>query len=170
MTFSLGALVFLCLRPLEGTDFRLWPTKRDLRIGTKHFLYYLPLGVPVALLIGLVEFAPKPVEGWTYAGTLIGTALGIFLAVALSEELCFRGALQHLLDGTLGRPWAAQALAALAYGAVHLSFHGFPNWKHAFVTALLGWFCGSAYREARGVPAAAVCHTLVVITWRFLFR
>ncbi len=170
MIFSLGALVFLCLRPLHGTDFRFRVTMRDLRIGAKHFLYYLPVGVPATLAIGLARFDPRPIENWTYAAAVVGTTLGIYLAVALSEELCFRGALQHLLTSTLGRPWLAQALAAAAYGAVHLSFRGFPNWRHALITALLGWFCGAAYREARGIPAAAVCHTLVVITWKFLFR
>lgn len=170
MVFSIGAWAFLCLRPLEGTDYRLWPTGRDLRIGGKYALYYLPVGIPLALGIHLVRFDPKPFDGMPYVGAVAGTAIGIFLAVALSEELCFRGALQHLLTQTLGKAWIAQAIAALAYGAAHLTFHGFPNWRHALATAVLGWFCGSAYREARGVPAAAVCHTLVVITWRFLFQ
>ena len=170
MVFALGSFAFLCLRPLEGTDYRFTVTARDLRIGTKYFLYYLPVGIPAALAVGLVRFDPKPIEHWSYPFALIGTALGIYLAVALSEELCFRGALQHLLTSGPETAWRAQAVGAVAYGAVHLSFHGFPNWRHAFITMLLGWFCGWAYREARGIPAAAVCHTLVVITWRFIFR
>jgi len=166
---GVGAVAFLVLRPLPDPDYRFALRARDLIVGFKWYLYYLPLAIPLALFTGMARFEPRPVDGPVYFLELLGRALGIYLAVALPEELCFRGALQRLLAGRLGKPLAAQALAAVLFGLVHITFRFFPNWPHALLAGVLGWFCGSAYREGR-IPAAAVCHTLVVITWAFLFR
>lgn len=168
MVIALGAYSFLILRCVEGADFRFSVRRADLRTGGRFFLYYLPIGIPVALAVGFVRWAPGPLESWADLGEIVGKAVGIFLATALPEELCFRGILQRLLSGLLGRPRLAQALAALAFGAVHLSFRFFPNWPFAVTAATAGWFYGEAYRRG-GVPAAAVTHTLTVITWTFLF-
>jgi hypothetical protein len=46
---------------------------------------------------------------------------------------------------------------------------GFPNWPFAITAAVAGWFYGASWREAGGVPAAAVTHTLTVVVWAFLF-
>ena len=170
MVVSVGAMAFLSLRGVPGAVFRFIPTWDDLRFGSKHFIYYLPLGIPLSLAIGLVEWAPRESLDWMLLGEIIGTMLGIFVATALAEELCFRGILQNLLTQTLRRPLAAQAIAALAFGAVHLSFRFYPNWRFALAAVIAGWFYGNAHRESRSVVPAAVTHTLVVVTWRLLFR
>jgi len=166
---GVGAIAFLVLRPLPGPDYRFALRRRDLAVGFKWFLYYLPFAVPLALLTGMARFDPKPVEDPSYLLELVGRTLGIYLAVSLPEELCFRGSLQQLLEGRLGKPRLAQAVAAALFGLVHVTFRFFPNWPHVLLSGVLGWFCGAAYREGR-IPAAAVCHTLVVITWAFAFR
>lgn len=168
MVITLGAYSFLTIRKITGADFRFAVRLDDLRIGGRHFLYYLPVGIPVALLVGFVRWSPGPLETWGHAGEIVGKALGIYMATALPEELCFRGILQHLLTGRFGKPRLAQALSALAFGAVHLSYREFPNWPFAVTAALAGWFYGEAYRRG-GVPAAAVTHTLTVVVWTFLF-
>lgn len=168
MVITLGAYSFLTLRKIEGADFRFSVLRKDLSTGARFFFYYLPLGIPVALLVGFVRWSPGPLETWAHAGAIVGKALGIYLATALPEELCFRGILQRLLAGRLAAPRAAQAISALAFGAVHLSYRDFPNYAFAVTAALAGWFYGEAYRRG-GVPAAAVTHTLTVVTWTFLF-
>lgn len=168
MVITLGAYSFLTLRQIAGADFRFAVRAQDLRVGARFFLYYLPVGVPVALLVGFVRWSPGPLETWAHAGAIVGKALGIYMATALPEELCFRGILQRLLGARIGRPLLAQGAAALAFGAVHLSYRDFPNWPFAITAALAGWFYGEAYRRG-GVPAAAVTHTLTVVTWTFLF-
>ncbi len=170
MVIAVGATAYLSLRKIPDTDFRFMPRWADFRIGAKHYVYFLPIGIPLALSIGLVEWAPRESLDWRLAGEFVGRVLGIFLATALAEELCFRGILQNLLEKTLYRPWAAQAIAALAFGAVHLSFRFYPNWRFALVAVVAGWFYGNAYREARSVVPAATTHTLVVVTLVFLFR
>ncbi len=170
MAISVGAMAFLSLRGLDGVDFRFFPNWRDLRTGAKHYLYYLPIGVPLSLATGLVEWAPRETLDWGLAADFVGTGLGIFFATALGEELCFRGILQNLLEKTLRKPLVAQSIAAAAFGTVHLSFRFYPNWGFALASMVAGLFYGNAFRERRSVGAARATHTLVVLTWSFLFR
>jgi membrane protease YdiL (CAAX protease family) len=170
MVISVGAMAFFSLRRIENVDFRFFPYAQDLRTGAKHFFFYLPIGVPLSLATGLVEWAPRETLDWVLAAELVATGLGIFFATALGEELCFRGILQNLLEKTLRRPLVAQSIAAAAFGAVHLSFRFYPNWGFALASAVAGLFYGNAFREGRSVGAARVTHTLVVLTWRFLFH
>lgn len=170
MVISVGSMAFFSLRGIEDVDFRFFPSWKDLKTGARHFLYYLPIGVPLSLATGLAEWAPRETLDWELAADIVGTGLGIFFATSLGEELCFRGILQNLLEKTLRKPLAAQAIAAAAFGAVHLSFRFYPNWGFALASIVAGWFYGNAFREGRSVGAARATHTLVVLTWRFLFR
>jgi len=170
MVISVGSMAFFSLRGIEGVDFRFFPSGKDLRTGAKHYLYYLPIGVPLSLATGLVEWAPRETLDWGLAAEIVGTGLGIFFATALGEELCFRGILQNLLEKTLRKPLVAQSIAAAAFGAVHLSFRFYPNWGFALASMVAGLFYGNAFREGRSVGAARATHTLVVLTWSFLFR
>ena len=170
MVLSVGAMAFFSLRRIEDVDFRFFPNAQDLRTGAKHFLYYLPIGVPLSLATGIVEWAPPETLDWGLVVEFGGLGLGIFFATALGEELCFRGILQNLLEKTLRKPLVAQSIAAAAFGAVHLSWRFYPNWGFALASMVAGLFYGNAFREGRSVGAARTTHTLVVLTWRFLFR
>jgi membrane protease YdiL (CAAX protease family) len=169
MVISVGAMAFLSLRDIEDVDFRFFPSGKDLRTGGKHFLYYLAFGAPLSLALGLASWTPREID-WGLATDLAGAALGIFFATALGEELCFRGILQNLLEKSLRKPLLAQAIGAAAFGAVHLSFGYYPNWDFTLAATIAGWFYGNAFREGRSVAAARATHTLVVLTWTFLFR
>ncbi len=58
--------------------------------------------------------------------------------------------------------------ASLIFGAVHLPFRAFPNWRFALLAAAAGVAYGLAFRAARSIRAAMVAHALVVTTWRLL--
>ena len=169
MVFPLGAFAFLCLRGLEGADYRLGLRKRDLAIGAKWFAYSLPFTLATAWATGFAHWQPDRFATWQAYAAILGKAIGIYFVTALAEELCFRGVLQNLLAGSFGSDAPARILAALAFGAVHLGNDGFPNWGFAITATVAGWFYGASWREAGGVPAAAVTHTLTVLVWAFLF-
>ena len=82
MVISVGAMAFLSLRRIENVDFRFFPNVQDLRTGAKHFFFYLPIGVPLSLATGLVEWAPRETLDWGLAAELVATGLGIFFATA----------------------------------------------------------------------------------------
>ena len=97
------------------------------------------------------------------------TFLGILWVVALSEEFFFRGLLQQWMTQWTGSAAAGLAGTSIVFGAVHLGFRGFPNWKFAVAAATAGWFYGRAYQQARSIRASMVTHALVVTLWRALF-
>ena len=168
MLISLGAMVFLSLRPLRGTNYQLAISRSDFRAGLKNYLLFLPIGIPLALGIGFASWGPRSFDSWTDLVEVAGRAAGLYAAVALSEELYFRGVIQNLLSATFNRPAAAQAVAALLFGLAHIS-PGFPNGSYVLVAAVAGWFYGRAYSQTQSVVAAAVTHTLVAVTHAFFF-
>ncbi|MEZ5391624.1 MAG: CPBP family intramembrane glutamic endopeptidase [Bryobacterales bacterium] len=169
MVIPLGVFAMLCLRGVDDVDYRFSLRKRDLAIGFRWFLVSLPFTLATAWATGFAHWQPDRFGAWqAYAG-ILAKGIGIYFVTALAEELCFRGVLQNLLSGSLRSDAPARIFASLAFGAVHLGNGGFPNWGFAITAAVAGWFYGGAWREAQGVPAAAVTHTLTVLVWTFLF-
>ena len=169
MLIPLGAIVFLSIRRVPSTEFCFKISLADLRTGIKNYFLFLPIGLPLALVVGFARWNPMPIDNWTYAPVLIGNMLGIYLVIGLGEELYFRGLIQNLSTQRGLSPWVAQLVTSVLFGAAHLGRRGFPNWRYGAVAAVAGWFYGRAYSMRNSVPAAAVTHTLVVLTWRFLF-
>lgn len=165
MLIRTGALVMLLLRNVQGIGLGFLPTQREWIIGVRHFFYFLPVGVPLALGLGLSQFTLEGLLLWK----TLATFFGALWVVALSEEFVFRGLLQQWLEQWTGSAEAAVLLASLAFGLCHLPFRSFPNWKLAAVAAIAGWFYGRAYRQAGAIRASMVTHALVVTTWRVLF-
>ena len=170
MLVPLGAIVFLSIRKVSGTGFRFQVSLSDLKTGCNNYLLFLPVGIPLALATGFVRWNPAPIDHWTYVPMVVGNMLGVYLVIGLGEELYFRGLIQNLTVRRGISPWAAQLIASVVFGAAHLGRRGFPNWEYATVAAVAGWFYGRAYAARGSVPAAAVTHTLVVLTWRLLFE
>ncbi|MGO4881342.1 MAG: type II CAAX prenyl endopeptidase Rce1 family protein [Bryobacteraceae bacterium] len=160
----LCAMVMLVERRVPNIGYGFIPSWTEWKIGLKHFVYFLIVGIPLAWATRLVRLGPgMPV--WKIAATF----LGMLWVVALSEEFFFRGLLQHWLSDWTGRPNVALAGAAILFGAVHLGFRGFPNWKFAIAAGVAGWFYGRAYRQAQSIRASMVTHALVVTLWRAMF-
>jgi hypothetical protein len=165
MWIRLGVVAALLFRRVEGVGFGFWPGQREWRIGLKHYALFMPLGAALMYALGFAAF--DPAEGWWWKAP--ATFLGILWVVALSEEFFFRGLLQQWLSEWIG-PAAGLIGASMAFGAAHLPFRGFPNWRFALLAAAAGWFYGRAFREGGGIRAAMVTHALVAATWRTLFR
>ncbi|MBG99918.1 MAG: hypothetical protein CMN58_06195 [Solibacterales bacterium] len=169
MLIPLGAITFLLIRGVSATGFRFKISPVDLKIGIQNYIFFLVVGLPIALGIGFIRWSPIPIDDWTYLLSVLGNILGIYLVVGLGEELYFRGLIQNLLTQR-GLPlWVSQLISSILFGAAHLGRRGFPNWKYGAIAAMAGWFYGRAYSTRNSVPAAAVTHTLVVVTWRYLF-
>jgi membrane protease YdiL (CAAX protease family) len=100
----------------------------------------------------------------------VGTFFGCLWVTALAEELFFRGVIARALLDHIPSQTLAVVLSAVVFGAAHLWFRAFPDWRSAVVAALLGIFCGFAYARTGSVRASMVTHTLVVTTWRLFFK
>ena len=163
--FQAAVLVLMLVRRVPETGYGFIPRWKDWRIGALHFLYFMPVGLPLALAIKAVRFGP-PAPLWLIAGTF----LAMLWVLTLAEEFLFRGVLQPFLESWTGNRGAALLIASAIFGLAHLSFRRmFPNWRWALVAATLGWFCGRARNQAGDIRAAMVTHTLTVTALRAFF-
>jgi membrane protease YdiL (CAAX protease family) len=160
-----AAIAILVQRPAPATGYGFLPRRHDWLAGVRWFLYFVPIGFPLALWLGVVRWAPSPVP-WKLAGTF----LGILWVVALSEEFFFRGLLQQWLEKWTGNVQAGLIAASVLFGLAHLGFRQFPNWRFVAVAAVAGWFYGRAFQATRSIRASMVTHALVVTTWRAMFQ
>ena len=160
----LCAMVMLVERRVSCIGYGFWPNWAEWKIGLRHFGYFLVVGIPLAWILRLARLGPGMA-----AGKIALTFLGMLWVVALSEEFFFRGLLQQWIGRWTERPGLALVGASVLFGAVHLGFRGFPNWRFAIAAAVAGWFYGRAYQQARSIRASMVTHALVVTLWRAWF-
>jgi membrane protease YdiL (CAAX protease family) len=122
----------------------------------------------VAFALQAVRWRETPQPVWAIAGTF----LGFLWVIALSEEFLLWGVLREWVEEWRGSRAVAVAICSVIFGLVHLPFGGagrFPNWRWAFVAAVLGLFVGRARNQAGGIRAGVVTHALAVATWRGFF-
>ena len=170
MWIRLGIFALLVLREWDPGPFSPWPSRSEWKIGV---LYYLAILAPlalVALFIHELRFALPHDAWWRIAAVSLGTFFAALWIVSLGEELFFRGVIERALYDTWPSPVIAVLLSALIFGAAHLWFHPFPDWRRAILTAILGIACGIAYLQTGTVRASMVTHAFVVATWRVFFR
>jgi membrane protease YdiL (CAAX protease family) len=162
----IAVMVLLVERRVDDMRYGFIPNAREWKIGFLHFLYFIPAGAGLAVLLGAVQFVGvAPV--WKIAGTF----LGFLWTIALSEEFFCWGVLQPAFEKLSGHPPASAVVTSALFGLVHIGFGGgFPNWKWVLIAGVMGWFCGRAWRQSGSIRAAMVTHALVVATWRGFFK
>ena len=171
MLIRTAALAILIFRRNVNAEFRFLPNRAEWLTGFRYFALMLPVIAFAYWGLGLVKLRPHPNGIGLTVLLAIGTFLGILWVVALSEEFFFRGLLQQWLEQWTGNPNVALIAASLVFGSAHLGFHkAFPNWRWAIVAAILGFFCGLAWRKTRGVQAPMVAHALIVTIWQVFFQ
>jgi membrane protease YdiL (CAAX protease family) len=158
-------MVLLMVRRVDAAGYGFMPNRTEWRIGALHFVCFVPIGLPLALVLKAVHLAPMA-PFWKIAGTFFG----FLWVLALSEEFFFRGVLQQWIEDWTRSRTGALAITSCLYGLVHIGFGGrFPNWPWVAVASLLGCFCGHARNQAGSIRAGMVTHALVVTTWRAFF-
>jgi membrane protease YdiL (CAAX protease family) len=158
--FNIAVLVLMLERRIRETGYGFLPTARDWSIGTRNYLYFLPVAAALGYLLKIGHLVkPDPVKTTLYF-------LALLFVLTLAEEFIFRGVLQQWIEDWTWSRRTALILTSLLFGGVHLWFRHFPNWQWVIIAGSLGWFCGRARNQAGSIRAAMVTHTLVVTTWR----
>lgn len=165
-----GIYAFVALRPLPGTGFDLRLRLRDVLIGLREFLVYLPIALVLGLGLGFLHLhgfgGGVGHVAWRWALAWVFT----FFFIAVPEELFFRGWLQNLLEERVGRRWAL-AVTAVLFGLAHFNKRAVHfNWKYVLLAAIAGVFYGRAWRQDRRVGASAVTHATVDSVWSLWLR
>jgi hypothetical protein len=167
-----GAYGFTVIRNLEGVGYRLLWRKRDAIDAFANFAAFALLGIPLGLLMGFI----RPHTSSISLRQVVLQFVGIYLTVAIPEELLFRGILQNFLARSIRRgPHGLYGLliASAVFGASHLHHAAplmpVPNWRYAVMATLAGIFYGNAYRARQRLSSSALTHALVDTTWHFWF-
>lgn len=160
-----GSWSFLLFRGTAGAGYRFAFPLAVLRDAALNFLGFAILALPLGHAMRFISWNPH----WRGAPQFFIDYLTIFLFVALTEELFFRGLIQNLLEGSLASRYLAQAITSVLFGFSHIFHAPFPNWRYVALATIAGWFYGSAYRRRRSLMASATTHALVDTLWRTWF-
>jgi CAAX protease family protein len=165
---SAALCAFVVVRGLEDVGYSLAWRKGDLTKGVANFVVFAILALPVGYAMHFIRFRGHRVP----AGEFAFQFLGIYLTIAVPEELLFRGLLQNLLTKTIRRgPPGRYALiiASVSFGASHFHHPPIPNWRYCIMATLAGLVYGNAYQARGRISCSALTHTLVDTIWRFWF-
>lgn len=158
---ALAAFAVLSVRPLADVGFEWRLQAGDWLEGGRQFLFYSAIGIPLGFAMRFIAWHPQQVE----PGAIATSFVGIFLFIAVAEELFFRGVLQNLLEKSMKNGYMARAISSAIFGLSHIH-HGFPNWRYVIMAAIAGWFYGTAWHARQNIIPACVTHAAVDTIWR----
>lgn len=169
MLIRTGAAVMLLIRQAEGIGYGFVPTRREWRIGFRHFLTALPFVTATGFALGILRLGSPTQSVLLWPAYAVAAFAGCFFVVALSEEFLLRGVLVRRFIGLTRSILMGSLLGALVSGLVHLPFRGPWNWKFAILSAVAHWFFGRAFLEGKTIRTSMVTHALMVTTWVMAF-
>lgn len=162
---DIGLYGFLAVRQLDGVGFNFHLRWSDLKTGLRELLFFTPIVLLLGLALGFIHPHTNLPALWKAALTWIG----IFLFIAVPEELFFRGWLQNFLERRVGR-LAALLIASMLFGLSHFNKRSAHfNWRYVLLATIAGIFYGRAWREQRRIPASAITHACVDWIWSWWF-
>lgn len=165
LLLDVGLYGFLGIRRLTGTGFDFRFRWSDWNIGLRELVFFAPAVIALGFALGFIHpHSNIP----TFAKAALSW-VGIFVFVAVLEELFFRAWVQNLLERRLGRT-PALIIASILFGLSHFNKRSAHfNWRYVLLATIAGIFYGRAWREQRRVPASAITHTCVDWLWSWWF-
>jgi membrane protease YdiL (CAAX protease family) len=154
-----GLYFFLVLEPLEGIGYTFRLRRRDWSSAATAFAAFVAVAAPIGLLTGFLAWSPRPT-----ADNLVMSPLHIYLAIAMPEELLFRGIIQNVCVRWIGMR-RGLIVSAFVFGLAHL-----PDFRYVLLATMAGVAYGWVYWRTERITASAVAHAAVDWTWRVAFR
>ena len=165
LLLDVGLYGFLGIRHLSGTGFDFHLRWSDWKIGLRELAFFAPVVIAAGLALGFIH----PHANVPSLGKAILSWTGIFVFIAVLEELFFRAWVQNFLERRLGRN-AALVIASILFGLSHFNKRSAHfNWRYVLLATIAGIFYGRAWRDERRVPASAITHTCVDWLWSWWF-
>ena len=163
-----GLYGFLGVRRLSGTGFDFHFRWNDWKIGLRELVFFAPIVIGLGLALGFIH----PHKNVLPVGRALLSWIGIFVFVAVLEELFFRTWAQNLLERRFSKR-AALLIASVLFGLSHFNKRNFGsahfNWRYVLLATIAGIFYGRAWREQRRITASAITHTFVDWLWTLWF-
>ncbi len=162
---GVGSWSFLIFRGIENSGYEFAFSPAILAASVVNFCGFAVFAAPLGFALHFIGWNPQ----WRGVQAFLFDYATIFLFVAVTEELFFRGLIQNLLEGSLASRYTAQAITSVLFGLSHILHAPFPNWHYVALATIAGWFYGSAYRKHRSLMSSATTHALVDTLWRTFF-
>jgi membrane protease YdiL (CAAX protease family) len=160
-----GLYGFLGIRHLSGTGFDFHFRWSDWKIGLRELAFFAPIVIAGGLALGFIH----PHANVPTLAKAILSWVGIFVFIAVLEELFFRAWVQNLLERRLGRNMAL-VIASILFGLSHFNKRSAHfNWRYVLLATVAGIFYGRAWRVEKRVAASAITHTCVDWLWSWWF-
>lgn len=160
-----GLYGFLAIRRLSGTGFNFCLRWSDWKTGLRELVFFAPAVLVLGFALGFLH----PHRNLPPVGKAALTWAGIFVFVAIPEELFFRAWVQNFLERRVGCR-AALIIASVLFGLSHFNKRSaYFNWRYVLLATIAGIFYGRAWREHRRVPASTIIHTCVDWLWSWWF-
>lgn len=146
----------------------LVPRFKDLYIALLALLMIMAVVVPPGILTGFLKF--KIPETFPVA-KLAAHFIGLFLTVALPEELFFRGLLLRGLEKVSQKKLVPMVVSSLAFGLMHWNNISGLTMQITYVSlaSIAGFGYAWAYKKSgNNLLAAVLTHTLVDWVWKLI--
>jgi uncharacterized protein len=169
MWIRLALVGLLVQRGFDIGPVGLWPKGAEWREGLLQFSVAI---VPVSLIgiwIHFTVWGPLALPPAEWLARALGYFLGILWVVALSEDI-FRSVITQMFLRHGSSTIVAIIASGVLFGAAHLWYRDFPNWRFAVVAMIAHGFFTVAYVRTGSVRASMVAHALTVTVWRMAFR
>ena len=146
----------------------LVPKFKDLYIALLALIMIMVVAIPPGIITGFLTFAIP--DTFNIQKSAIHF-IGLFLTVALPEELFFRGLLLRGLERVSSKKWVPMAVSSLAFGLMQWNNISGLDMQitYVFLATLAGLGYGWAYKKSgNNLLAAILTHTLVDWIWKLV--
>ncbi|HRX13239.1 MAG TPA: CPBP family intramembrane metalloprotease [Draconibacterium sp.] len=148
--------------------FNLVPKLKDLYVALFALLLIMVVVIPPGILTGFLNFAiPESFNVQKSAAHFVG----LFLTVALPEELFFRGLLYRGLQNVSSKKWVPIVVSSVAFGLMHWNNINGLSMQITYVSlaTIAGLGYAWAYKKSgNNLFAAILTHTLVDWVWKLI--
>ena len=124
-----------------------WPTDLSLRRLIPHTLLGLLVGfIFITLVVSTITASGYATVDWNgFSGKRQFSMFMLFLAVAVGEEMIFRGVIFRWLDERWNT-WVALLISAILFGMMHISNENATWWSSLAIAIEAGLLLGAAYK------------------------
>jgi membrane protease YdiL (CAAX protease family) len=163
---DVGLYGYLVVRPIGGIGYGFRPRRRDLSIGLREFAFYTPIAIALGFALGFLHLHKILATPLWFAGGWMFT----IIAVAIPEELFFRGLMLNMLSRRYGTR-TALIVSSVLFGLAHFNKRtAFFNWRYVILAMIAGGFYARAWLADRRILTSSITHATVDTVWSIWLR
>jgi membrane protease YdiL (CAAX protease family) len=160
ITYSLIVFAGIIFLNYSGIDIKF------LRIGHHRYLQFAE-AIVVGIVLGTIEYlilGSTPLIQTLIVEDAVFIIYIVFM-IGLGEELIYRGLLQQIQEGLIGRK-AALFLSSVLFGIMHLIWR---NPLEFFFTTFAGFIFGLQFNRTNSIWVPTLSHALNNYTWLLIW-